>query len=620
MRYAERLLLDAEGNPRIFDVEIPSCRDDAFEWVRQLDRLYQEDQAAWKMEYRRATACCWYTLNLLLSGGQRLDPFTGRVEADCDFQFGFAREMQFHGSGWLDKSSRGHFKSHWRNYVGLTNRVVLNPDIVAIIAAHERQAAFKHGNRTQIEWRTNPQLKLGWSEVFYADPEKEAPLWNQDKGWTVKRPLESALPTLSCWSILDAPTGGRVGLYIFDDVEEESTVENDDQREKLIQRFTSFLDLAGRLPEIWINGTHHHPNGLVAHLERSGAWHVRCHKAEDTTKPAPDVAALFDAAGGLWPDGKEIPARVREIRLDGAPVYLHALELAKKRLDNMLRPGGLANYYRQYMGDATAGLEYRLDPAWIRPYREAPEDRAQGANLLMTIDGSKGVNDPTVALVWALHSDQSLNLVAGIRRKLSSSEFGREIFNLWAAWEGFGVFEQMRVEIFAQASYDWMIRSYFDSRHKDCPRLIAVGHPIEKRFREYNAVEPLLRPGGKGGGIWFPGEPVLENGIIVGWRGGIMVKDDSGYSYDLCDYAVKEELKPFPVIDKDDFVDSLALLGEPEDRKVEGGKMLVGPLPFPETDWEWQVKERQKGMVARLPREKSWDDETWYDNAGGWAN
>lgn len=626
VEYRERLILDAAGNPAVFNVEIPTCRQDAFDQVRTLDRLWREDKAKWKLEYRKTTATCWYTLNLLLGGGQRLNPFTGRVEADCDFQFQFAREMQFKGGRTLDKSARGHFKTHWRGYVGLTNRICLDPDLVIIWAAHEKQAAFKHANRTALAWKNEADLKLAWDDVFWADPEKESELWNQDRGWTVKRKLDSALPTLSCWSIVDAPTGGRVGLYLFDDVEEESTVENDEQRQKLLNRFVSFLDLAGRLPEIWVNGTHFHPNGLVAHLERSGAWHVRCHKAEDTSRPAPDVAALYDECGGRWPNGEEIPVKVRDIRLDGAPVYLHALELAQKRLDNMLKPGGLANYFRQYMGDSLAGLEYTLRPDWIRSYKESPEDRAEGSTLLMTVDGSKGINDPTVALVWALHADESLSLVGGLRKKIPAGDFGRQIFNLWSAWEGFGIFDQLRVEHFAQAAYDWMIRSYFEGRHKDCPKLLAIGHPIEKRYREYSAIEPLLRPGGRGGGIWFPGEPVFdEAGKVESWVGGIMVEDENGWAYDLCDYAVKEELKPFPVIDKDDFVDSMALLGEPDNRKCEGGKMLVGPLPFPDPDAELRDAMRRGSQrpLARIRggRGQSWDEGFWSESdrrAGGW--
>lgn len=604
VRHKDRLFDASEG-----DVEIPATRDDAFDWVAKLDRLFLEDTKAWQVEYRKATACCWYTLNLMLSGGRRIDPFTGRVEADCDMQWEHFREMQFDGNRRLNVSSRGALKTHIRGYVGITNRVLVNPDIVAIMAAHERQAAFKHAMRVALEWKNNPELKLGWPDVFFGDPEKESQLWNQDKGWSVKRTIESALPTLSYYSIMDAPTGGRVGLYLFDDIEDESTTEGDEMRDKLLRRFTSFLDLAGRLSEVWVNATHHHPNGLASHLRRSGAWKVTAHVAEDVTKPAPDIAKLYDECGGHWPNGDEIPAKIREVRLDGAPTYLHGLELAQKRLDCMMTPGGIANYYRQYMADAESGLEHKLNHEQFRFYEETPEDRAQGTNLIMTIDGSKGINDPTVALVWALHPDETCSLVAGLRRKLVPSAFGPAIYNLHSEWDGFGFFEQFRVEIFAQAAYDFMIRTYFEQRYKNCPRIIPIGHPIKNRLREFNALEPMMRRGR----LWLP-MPASRGGA------GLMVEDETGMRYDLIDYLIDNEIKPFPLLDRDDVVAAMSLLGESADARVQGGgKATVGPLPFPDNDsaWELQERRRRSGRPEPVRRQGGWDEGNWWGDEGG---
>jgi hypothetical protein len=625
--YKERLLLDAARNPTVFQVEIPATRDDAFDQVRTLMRLRAEDRAAWKLAYRRATATCWFTLGLLLSQGQRINAFTGQVEMDHDFLWHRFRELQFHGDRKLDKSFRGSFKSHVRGLVGVINRLALDPNLVVAFIAHERQAAFKHAARTAAEIAENADLRLAWDDAFYMDPLQESPLWNQDKGWTVRQTIRSVLPSISYYAIMEAPTGGRVGLFLPDDVEDEKTVDTEEQREKLLSRFISFLDTAGRQPEIWVNGTSFHPNGLVAHLERSGAFDVICHPAEDVTHPAPDVAALYDACGGKTPDGKELPKKVRSTRLDGAPVYLHALELADKRLLASIKPGGLANYHRQMMGDTMAGMTHKLDPAHIRRYEGTPEDRAEGATFVMTIDGSRGINDPTVALVWALHADETASLVAGIRRKIETSQFGERIFNLWANWEGFGDFAQIRIEMFGQAAYDFMIRAHFEKRHRDCPRLIPIvssqrNNKESGRKREYDQIEPMLRLGK----LWFPGSPIKDGaGKITGWTGGILVEDDDGATFDLCEYAVTEEIMPFPTLGRDDFVASLALLGVRPDAKVEGGKSLVGPLPFPDPEFVTLMKKRSQGLLTRRrnPRDGRWSD-AWFnereEGGGGWAS
>lgn len=618
--YHERLLPDAAGNPTAFEAEIPATRDDAFDQVRTLMRLRSEDRVAWKFAYRRATATCWYTLGLLVSQGQRINPFTGKVEMDHPFLWRRFRELQFHGDRKLDKSFRGSWKSHIRGLVGVINRLALDPNLVVAFIAHEKQAAFKHASRTADEIATNADLRLAWDDAFWMEPLRDAPLWNQDKGWTIRQTIRSVLPSISYYAIMEAPTGGRVGLYLPDDVEDEKTVDTEDQREKLLDRFISFLDTAGRMPEIWPNATTFHPNGLVAHIERSGAFDVICHPAEDVSQPAPDIAAIYDACGGRTPDGKEWPKKIRTIRLDGASVYLHPLELADKRLLASIKPGGLANYYRQMMGDTMAGMTHKLDPAHIRRYEGTPEDRAEGATFVMTIDGSRGINDPTVALVWALLPDETCSLVAGIRRKIETSQFGKTIFNLWSDWEGFGDFAQIRIEMFGQAAYDFMIRSYFESRHRDCPRLIPVvssqrNNKESGRKREYDQIEPMLRLGK----LWFPGAPTKDGaGKINGWTGGILVEDDDGAVFDLCEYAVCEEIMPFPTLGRDDFVASLALLGVRPDTKVEGGKAFVGPLPYPDPEVVALMKKRSQGLLTRRrqPREGRWAD-AWWDSPGG---
>lgn len=632
VRYTERLLPDAAGNPTVFDVEIPQTSDDAFDWIRTLHRLRREDRAAWKLEYRKATACCWYTLGLLLSTGQRNNPYTGRVEMDHPFLWQRFRELQFHGDRKLDKSSRQHWKSHIRGHVGVINRLLLDPNLIVAYVSHEKQAAFKHASRTADELAANADLRMAWDDALYKDPLQQAPLWNQDKGWTIKQTISSVLPSISYYAIMEAPTGGRIGLYVIDDVEDEKTVDTEDQRNKLLERFVSFLDTAGRLPEIWVNATSFHPNGLVAHIERSGAFDVICHPAEDVEVPPPDIAALYDACNGRIPDGRggerELPKKIRNIRLDGMPVFLHPLECADKRLLHMIKPGGLAGYYRQYQGDISAGMSHKLDPGHLRRYEGPPEDRAEGATFVMTIDGSRGINDPTVALVWALHSDETCSLVAGLRRKIETSQFGRTIFNLWADWEGFGDFAQIRIEMFGQAAYDFMIRSYFEGRRRDCPRLIPIvssqkNNKESGRKREYDQIEPMLRLGK----IWFPGVPIHDSaGKITGWTGGIVIDDDDGATFDLCDYAVNEEIRPFPTLGRDDFVASWALLGVRPDTKVEGGKALVGPLPFPDPEFVALMKKRSMGMLARRrePRADRWSDAWWSEKEsrreGGWAN
>lgn len=590
-----------DGTYPVIQVEVPQNRDDAFEVVAMLDRLFLEGRLEeWKAVYRQYTATSWYVTGLLLSGGRRLDPYTGRAELDCDFQFNFAAEMQFDGDGVLDKSARGHFKSFWRNYAGLTVEVNRDPDLVVIIVAHDKGAAAKNGIRTMQEWEINDALKLAWPEVYYQDPKREAPVWSKEAGCTVRRNAPAVLPTLSWWPIDAPPTGGRVGLFVFDDVENEQTVESDEMREKTTDRFTSFLELGGRQPRIWINGTHHHPQGLVKLLGDSGAWRVRCHAAEDLSKPPPDIAKLYDECGGRRPDGQLIPPKVRDVRLDGEPVFLHPLELAQKRLQAETSPRGLAAYFRQNMGDAFAGQERQLDSRLLRYYTETPEERAEDAVLVMTVDGSKGIRDPTFAMVWALHPDETISLVGALRRLLKPSQFGPEIFNFHALWENVGgsraTFDHIRVEIFAQAVYDWMISSYFEDRGK-WVQVVPIGRShVTNRRREYDAIEPFLRRRR----LFFP-----KNGIII--------EGDNGESYDVVEYLVQHELGEFPMLTRDDGVASMALLGEPVNEKKG-----IHELPFPDDEEAMrrraQHADREERYLRGPGNQSALDATAWWEH------
>lgn len=601
VRYLERLVLDAEGQPTAIDVEIPSTRQDAFDLMRTFDRLSREDPVLWKAMARQYMGSDWYVLGLFLSGAQRLDPFTGRPEMDCDFLWNHYRQVQFDGQGKMNTTMRGGHKSHILIYVGATNKVVLNPNRVMAIAAHQKDAAAKHGLRTMLEWETNVELKTAWPDVFFWDPKKdpECSLWNQEVGCNVRRTIPSVMPTLSWWAIEHVPTGGRVGDFFFDDLEVEDTVESPEQRAKLLKRFSSFKKTSGRMASVYINATSHHPQGLVAHLARSQMYEVIGHAAEDLSKPAPDIAALYDACDGKVVDREtgetiQLPRGVREIRLDGAPVFHHPLELAMMRLDALATPGGLADYYRQMMRDVLAGEDMRLQEGWIRWYDNDPAEMAEGANLYFVIDASKGINDPTFARVEACMTDGSIAWVGGLRKKITPAEFGREMYRLGCEWEGLGQIKEFRFETFGQAVWKTLFEKYCEER-KHWPGNIGpenvkeLGRNKVNRVREWAALEPLYRNGKR----LFP-------------RQGIWVEDETKQRINLVSYYVENEYKQFPLPITDDGLAADALLGEPEDKKKG-----IFALEFPESDEAANLRDALAWRRARRRGEFEDDGTTW---------
>lgn len=604
--YSERLAPDADGNPTTIDVAQPSSRDDAFDLISTIDRLSREDPATWKSVVRQYTATNWYILGLFLSGGQRLDPFTGRPEADCDFLWNHYHEVQHTGQGKLNKTFRGGHKSHILLYVGVTCKVLNDPNRVMTIASHEKAAAAKHGWRTAMEWETNVELKAAWHDVFFDDPKRDpdCPMWNQESGVVVRRTIPAVLPTLSWWAIEHVPTGSRIGDFFFDDLENEDTVESDDQRKKLLARFLSFKKTGGRLPSVYINATSHHPNGLVAHLERAQMYGIIHHPAEDTSKPAPDIAKLYDDCGGRITNRStgevvELPPAVRDIRLDGAPVMHHPLELAMMRLDALITDGGLAEYYRHMLGDNMAGEDKRLRKDWIRRYTADPIAMAEGAYLYIVVDASKGIGDPTFARVEACRADKTIAWVGGLRKKIEPSDFGKEIWTLCCQWEGIGVIKEVRFEIFAQATWDTHFIQYCELR-RHWPGNItrdnvkAIGRNKVNRLREWGALQPLYRAGKR----LFPNDGVM------------FVEDENGRRIDLVKYYVENEYELFPLPITDDGLAADALLGEPEDPKKG-----IYALEFPESEEEMDLRE---ALAWRRERRGSRGGDG--DEAGSWMS
>lgn len=593
--YKERLVPDSKP----IEVEIPQSRDDEFDLLATLDRLAGTDPVQWKALYRQMTACDWYFLALCLSGSQRLDPFTGKPELDCDFHFNYAREHQFEGDGVVDKSSRGHWKSTWGIYVGVTNDVIIDPEISIGLFAFEKGAAMKHGRRVKDEWTNNIELKTAWDDVFFMDPEHESPLWNQDTGLIVKRSIAGSSPTFSWYSIEQLPTGLRISKGIFDDIETEATVNSEEARHKLKERVKSAFNLAGRACRWRIYGTHHHPAGWIADLETSGAWKIRCHAAEDITKPAPDIAAIFDANKGMLPVREEagqpikLVPEIRQVRLEGEPVFWHPLECAQQRFLD-----GPEVYAAQCMGDPLAGQQKRLDPDWIKWYEPDPVDWARGSNLIICIDASKGVGDAMFARVEALKADKTISWVGGLRRKVPPSEFGPAIFQLAMEWIKIGRLVAIRVEEFGQSTWSHLLRTYFDSRnHHVCP-IIACGRHSQSnkestaRHREWAGLEPMYRMGKR----LYP-------------KTGIRVFDELGHSYDLVDYYIRKEFSLFPLPITDDGLAADFLLAV-DKGKNEAGDNIDLFLEFPDSDEDYEINDRSQRSRS-YGDESSWMSEMW---------
>lgn len=555
-QYTERM------NGEVVDLTLPATLEQAKELYQEVSLLAETDPLRYKAAVRMWSAADLYFLGLLCSWWQRRDAWTGRLEVDCDFQFNYSRWVQFESDDCLDYTARAHGKSTWR-HTRMFQEIFRDPETtIGIFSFDLQKGARKHLVRWKTEAENNAVLRSAWDEVLYWSPKEEGAYWSVESGCTVKRRGSHIVPTVSAYTFMHGlPTGARFTFLYPDDVETEETTEAEEQRVKVKARFRSALNLAGRSARKWIPFTFHHPAGLGATLIKEG-WKSHCLPAEDVTQPAPDIAELYDRCGGIRPDtGATIPLGVRDVKLAGAPVYLHALECAIKRFEETNEV-----YEMQSMGNPLSGQTLRFRREWVAPELRIKGDLydfARGKIGYILSDPSRGLRDPSVGLVLAADSNQTLTIVDGFRKKVSPAEWAHEMYMKTVNWSNVMQIRQIRVEIYGQATWDEVLRGYFREHHYAGPPIYGVGTYKDISLRVWTRLEPLFRQGR----LRLPDR--------------LLVTDETGRLYDLIAYFLDFEYDLFPLPSTDDVLAALALLGEPADKVPE--------IEYPESREMWDT-------------------------------
>jgi len=263
------------------------------------------------------------------------------------------------------------------------------------------------------------------------------------------------------------------------------------------------------------------------------------------------------------------------------------------------------------MGDPFAGQQRRLDRGWVLYYQADPIDQARGGFGYVCIDPSKGINDPTVVRLEVTKSDRTINWVACLRKKLTPSEFGREILAFLSLWERIVDIREIRVEEFGQSTWGWMLRDYFDRHDQPIARVVTCSrHSTDNkesrgRQREWLGLEPLYKSGKRRfpeGGLWIEDYSTKRG-------------DKPGRLYDVCEYYLEKEYGDFPMPKTDDLLAADYLLTVTK-AKNERGEMIDIQLDYPETDEEAERQAKSEWRLRRATQGADADSTGWMD--AGW--
>src|SRR5882724_949944 len=167
-----------------------------------------------------------------------------RQDAWHPWLFERCREVEANPDDHLDLWARGHYKSSIGTFAGVIQEVLVDPEITIAIMSGTNKVAVPFLTQIQQEFENNDDLKRIHADVLWQEPRKEAPLWARDKGITVRRRGNPKEATIEAFGVIDGMrTGKHYDLLDFDDLIDESMVDNPDIVKKVTQRW----ELAGNL-------------------------------------------------------------------------------------------------------------------------------------------------------------------------------------------------------------------------------------------------------------------------------------------------------------------------------------------------------------------------------------
>lgn len=169
---------------------------------------------------------------------------------------------------------RGNAKSTWRTIVFYLWCIVYKKRKFEVIASDTEEQAVEFLSTIKLNLEENERFQQDFPEACGAGP-----LWRSDVIVTKNRIKVRAVGMMSKWRGMLFGSE-RPDLVGCDDVENDETVENPDQRRKLKDRFTKKLLKLGSKKTVYIfHGTMLHYDSLLAWLLRQPGWKGRLFKS-----------------------------------------------------------------------------------------------------------------------------------------------------------------------------------------------------------------------------------------------------------------------------------------------------------------------------------------------------
>jgi hypothetical protein len=309
------------------------------------------------------------------------------------------REVEKDPDNHIDLWAREHYKSSLITFAGTIQEILKDPDITVAIFSHTKPIAKAFLAQIKREMEVNALLKGLFPHIFWADPQKDAPMWSLDGGIVVKRAQNPKEATVEAHGLVDGqPTSRHFKLMVFDDVVTLESVSTPEQ----IQKTTEAWSLADNLGQAggrrWHIGTRYNFADTYAHIVSTGVITPRIYPAtKDGTK-------------------------------DGIPV-LFSQEEWDRRVQTQLE----ATIACQMLQNPLAGSQRWFDPDDLQVYEARPETVMCYLMVDPARSKKKGSANTAMALI-GIDNQGKKYLLDGFDHKMDLMERWINLRELWRKW------------------------------------------------------------------------------------------------------------------------------------------------------------------------------------------
>lgn len=552
-----------------YEIDIPDRRQDYGPILAEMRELLasgdSEKEQTW-LEWMRVLICAdLYALTLFSTAGVSIDPYYNRPYLDTDFLFHYSREIQFDSDDVIDTGARGSWKTTLKMFALAIQDLIHNPNETIAYFSFNLDNAKKHCDRVAMEIVINPIWTRVFPDIFGPRIEGQgrnrrpmgAIRWGSSDGYVIPgRMVASTSCSLEAYTFMDKiQPGHRIGIFMIDDPESESNVGTQEQVEKARDHFQSMQRLRGVGAKRRMNGTFHSLNGLLSWIVDTYAtpgniFRVRNYPVVDVSKPAPKIPEIDPSTG------KVLPEVVQNQNIEGEPLFLHPVEIAKYRAEAEVA-GGLTKYYWHYFGLREGFALKRFEVSRLQFYDELPEEIGRNMMIVICVDPSKGVVDPSYIWVWGVTWDRRYYWLDAMRRKLEPAGRKEAIKNMVLKWTHLSTVDQIRIENFGSQSHDEEMRYYLENELvTDFGLVVGVTFSRSAVDNEFSE----LSDGGKKVRAWNHWHTPLQEGRLYFPKQ--MTKEvDGGKFEDMVKRFLDNEFTSFPDrMKEDDGLDAGGLL------------------------------------------------------------